>query len=58
MGDEAGLHAAVGTWYWVSRAWGMRAEVRGRQVGRGDHMGEASVGVAYRFSRAGRQAFP
>ena len=51
MGDQFGLHAAAGTWIRVSPRWGLKTEVRGRQVGGGDLMGEASVAVAYRFLR-------
>jgi len=43
MGTEHGLHAAVGVWLWPERPWGLRTEVRGRQAGKGDGMGEASV---------------
>jgi len=49
MGDKVGLHAAVGTWLWLSPRWGLQAELRGRQVGRGDAMAELSLTVARRF---------
>lgn len=49
MGDEFGLHAAVGTRFWATPGWGLQLELRGRQVGRGDHMGELSLGVTRRF---------
>lgn len=55
MGSEWGLLAAVGTWFWFPSDWGLQFEARGRQVGRGDHMGEFSVGVARRFPSSGGQ---
>lgn len=49
MGSEWGLHASVGSWFWLPDNWGLQLELRGRQVGSGAHMGEFSVGVARRF---------
>lgn len=51
MGDQVGLHAAVGTWIWPTARWGLQLELRGRQVGRGDHMGELSLGIGRRLLR-------
>jgi hypothetical protein len=49
MGDEVGLLAAAGAWVWPGRRWGMRVDARGRQVGRGDAMGEVSLALVRRF---------
>jgi hypothetical protein len=51
MGNPLGLHASVGSWVWLSDTWGIQLEARGRQVGRGDHMGEGTVLVSRRFRR-------
>jgi hypothetical protein len=51
MGDHVGLLAAAGAWVWPDRRWGMRLELRGRQVGRGDAMGELSLSLVHRFVR-------
>lgn len=50
MGDEWGLYAAVGSWVWLSRSWGLQLELKGRQVG-SDHMGELSLLAARRVGR-------
>lgn len=54
MGDRFGPHAAVGTWLWPCPRWGVQAEVRGRSLGSGHRMGEASVAVARRFASGSR----
>lgn len=54
MGNEVGLLAAAGVAIWPSRTWGIRTELRGRTVGRGDGMGELSVSVSYRMFRSRR----
>jgi hypothetical protein len=53
MGDHVGLLAAAGVWIWLRQRWGARVELRGRQVGRGDAMGELSLSVVHRFVRPG-----
>lgn len=54
MGPEWGLHAAVGSWLWLSEEWGLQLEARGRQVGHSNYMGEFSLGGARRFLGAER----
>ncbi len=49
MGTHTGLLGAAGAWAWLGPAWGAKLELRGRQVGRGDAMGELSLGLAHRF---------
>ncbi len=49
MGTQLGLMGAAGAWAWFQPAWGAKLELRGRQVGRGDGMGELSVALGYRF---------
>lgn len=49
MGSETGLMAAAGVWLWPRPDWGLRLELRGRQAGRGDSMGELTLSVARRF---------
>jgi hypothetical protein len=51
MGNQTGLAGAAGAWIWPDRRWSLRFELRGRQVGRGDAMGELSLAVARRFVR-------
>lgn len=53
MGDHVGLLAGAGAWVWLGDRWGMRIELRGRQVGRGDAMGELFLSLAHRFVRPG-----
>ncbi|MGQ0560859.1 MAG: hypothetical protein ACT443_03180 [Gemmatimonadota bacterium] len=40
MGEDFGLVGAARASVWFSERWGMLLDVRGRQVGRGDRMGE------------------
>lgn len=49
MGNRFGPHAAVGAWLWPSEAGGVRSELRGRRLGKGNGMAELSVAVARRF---------
>jgi hypothetical protein len=51
MGDELGLAGAVGASAQPWQHWGVRLELRGRQVGKGDAMGELSVFVSRHFVR-------
>lgn len=53
MGTRAGMLGAAGAWAWLKPAWGAKLELRGRQVGRGDGMGELSLSLAHRFSAGG-----
>jgi hypothetical protein len=53
MGDHVGLLAAAGAWIRLRQRWGARLELRGRQVGRGDAMGELSLSMTHRFVRPG-----
>ena len=45
MGREIGLFGAAGTAVRLSPDWGARVQVSGRSVGRGDAMGEISIGA-------------
>ncbi len=49
LGTHSGLLGAAGAWAWLDPAWGAKLELRGRQVGRGDGMGELSLSFAHRF---------
>jgi len=49
MGTHTGLSGATGAWGWFNERWGTRIELRGRQVGRGDAIGELSLSLAHRF---------
>jgi hypothetical protein len=51
MGTVTGFHAEVGTWVWPWQNWGVRIELRAREVGSGNHMGELSASGARRFTR-------
>lgn len=55
MGDRFGPHVALGAWLWPSPRWGLQAEVRGRSLGSGDRMGEASLAVARRLTSGSRE---
>jgi hypothetical protein len=46
MGTRWAFHGAAGTWYRPGRRWGVQVALRGRELGSGDRMGEASVGVS------------
>jgi hypothetical protein len=48
MGTATGFYLGFGSWLWPMAPWGVKLEVRGRQVGR-DTMGDATLLIARRF---------
>lgn len=49
MGDRLALHLALGARLRPEEPWGVQLEVRGRRVGRGDAMAEASLMLLRRW---------